>query len=268
MKRLFCFLTLTIACIGNVLAWEPVIKETHWFTLLEDYGDGGYTMDDIDFDGDYIRSISGIKNWDGQLDGNHHHPKISYYSWLDHQYRFKVNVTGNWEVGNNNSNSYSGPGLKNKTGNATNFWILNLKQGDKFNIEYYRQKNENTSPFLVTGSVEGLTPATTYSANNAIYGANENGLVYYTMTANGDVEINIPKHTVIRSVSIIHKEYKKATYETKQITDNGNIGYETTLTGSGVLEDKRGAVPYITMRFGNENDQTFVRDLGEAYGAR
>lgn len=268
MKRLFCFLALALTCVGNVLAWDPVIKETHWFTLLEDYGAGGYTMDAIDFDGQNIRSISGIKNWDGQQDGNHHHPKISYYSWLDHQYRFKVNKTENWEVGNNNSDSYSGPGLKNKTGNATNFWILNLKQGDKFNIEYYRQKNENTSPFLVTGSVEGLTPATTYSANNAIYGANGDGLVYYTMTANGDVEINIPKHTVIRSVSIIHKEYKTATYETKQITDNGNIGYETTLTGSGVLEDKRGAVPYITMRFGNDNDQTFVRDLGEAYGAR
>lgn len=268
MKRYFTLIMFAIAFCGNVLAWEPVIKETHWFTLLEDYGAGSYTMDAIDFDGNYIRSISGIKNWDGQQDGNHHHPKISYYSWLDHQYRFKVNVTGNWEVGNNNSDSYSGPGLKNKNGNATNFWILNLKQGDQFNIEYYRQKNENTSPFLVTGSVEGLTPATTYSANNAIYGANADGLVYYTMTANGDVEINIPKHTVIRSVSIIHKEYKKATYETKQITDNGNIGYETTLTGSGVLEDKRGAVPYITMRFGNENDQTFVRDLGEAYGAR
>lgn len=250
------------------MAWEPVIKETHWFTLLEDYSGSPYTMDAIDFDGNFIRSISGYKHWDGQQDGNHHHPKISYYSWLDHQYRFKVNVTGNWEVGNNNNDSYSGPGLKNKTGNATNFWILNLKQGDQFNIEYYRQKNEDTSPFLVSGSVEGLTPANTYSANNAIYGANADGLVYYTMTANGDVEINIPKHTVIRSVSIIHKEYKKATYETKQITDNGNIGYETTLTGSGVLEDKRGAVPYITMRFGNENDQTFVRDLGEAYGAR
>lgn len=262
-----------IAFVMNAVAWEPVIKETHWFTLLEDYSGSPYTMDAIDFDGNYIRSISGWKHWDGQQSepnqlGNHHHPKISYYSWLDHQYRFKVNLTGNWEVGNNNSDNYSGPGLKNKTGNATNFWILNLKQGDKFNIEYYRPKKPDGSPFLVTGNVEGLTPANTYSGNNAIYGANGDGLVYYTMTANGDVEINIPKHTVIRSVSIIHKEYKAATYETKQITDNGNIGYETTLTGSGVLEDKRGAVPYITMRFGHENDMTFVRDLGEAGGAR
>lgn len=252
------------------MAWEPVIKETHWFTLLEDYGAGGYTMDAIDFDGNYIRSISGKKEWDGQSGENKHHPKISYYSWLDHQYRFKANIPGFWVVDKNNSTNYSGPGLKNNRtdGNGTNFWVLNLKQGDKFNIEYYRDPNNGNSPFLVSGSVEGLTPAESYSAANAVYGANDNGLVYYTMTADGDVQINIPAQTVIRSVSIVHKEYKKATYETKQITDNGNIGYETTLTGSGVLEDKRGAVPYITMRFGNENDQTFVRDLGEAYGAR
>lgn len=275
MKRLFCFLTLALACVGHVLAWEPVIKETHWFTLLEDYSGSPYTMDAIDFDGNYIRSISGWKHWDGQQSepnqlGNHHHPKISYYSWLDHQYRFKVNRSELWIVDKNNSTNYSGPGLKNNRtdGEGTNFWILNLKQGDKFNIEYYRNPGNNNSPFLVSGSVDGLTPANNYSAANAIYGANENGLVYYTMAADGDVEINIPAQAVIRSVSIIHKEYKKATYETKQITDNGNIGYETTLTGSGVLEDKRGAVPYITMRFGNENDQTFVRDLGEAYGAR
>lgn len=270
MKRYFTLIMSILAFCGNVLAWEPVIKETHWFTLLEDYGAGGYTMDAIDFDGNYIRSISGIKNWDGQQDGNHHHPKISYYSWLDHQYRFKANIPGYWVVDKNNSTNYSGPGLKNNRtdGIGTNFWVLNLKQGDKFNIEYYRDPNNGNSPFLVSGSVEGLTPAESYSAANAVYGANDNGLVYYTMTADGDVQINIPAQTVIRSVSIIHKEYKTATYETKQITDNGNIGYETTLTGSGVLEDKRGAVPYITMRFGNDNDQTFVRDLGEAHGAR
>ena len=270
MKRLFTLFVLVTAFIGNAMAWEPVIKETHWFTLLEDYGAGGYTMDAIDFDGNYIRSISGKKEWDGQSGENKHHPKISYYSWLDHQYRFKANIPGFWVVDKNNSTNYSGPGLKNNRtdGNGTNFWVLNLKQGDKFNIEYYRDPNNGNSPFLVSGSVEGLTPAESYSAANAVYGANDNGLVYYTMTADGDVQINIPAQTVIRSVSIVHKEYKKATYETKQITDNGNIGYETTLTGSGVLEDKRGAVPYITMRFGNENDQTFVRDLGEAYGAR
>lgn len=33
------------------------------------------------------------------------------------------------------------------------------------------------------------------------------------------------------------------------------------MTGAGVLEDKRGAVPYITMRYGAENDMTFVRKL-------
>lgn len=41
-----------------------------------------------------------------------------------------------------------------------------------------------------------------------------------------------------------------------------------TLTGSGVLEDKRGAVPYITMRFGDMNDMTYVKYLGAFNGEK
>lgn len=37
MKRLFCFLTLALAFVGNAMAWEPVIKETHWFGMREFY---------------------------------------------------------------------------------------------------------------------------------------------------------------------------------------------------------------------------------------
>lgn len=267
MKRLFCFLTLALAFIGNAMAWESVIKETHWFGMYEyeDYTNGQYgwapfTVRKINWSGNYIESIEVAKEWTGQ--SPQQQPKTTYYSWLDHQLRFSVNVTGNWDVDRNASNNYKGLGLYNKSNNATNFWIRNMKKGDKFNIEYYRDPSNSSSPFLVSGSVEGRTPGQNYSGDNAIYGAANNSLVYYTMTADGDVEINIPSHTVIRSVTIQHVAYEKATFQTEQITDNGNIGYKTTMTGAGVLEDKRGAIPYMTMRFGAENDMTFVRNVG------
>ena len=268
MKRLFCFLALALACVGNVLAWEPVIKETHWFGMYEyeDYTNGPYgwapfKVRKINWSGNYIESIEVAKEWTGQ--SPQQQPKTTYYSWLDRQLRFSVNIPGNWDVDRNTSNNYKGLGLYNKADGGTNFWIHNLKQGDKFNVEYYRDPSNSSSPFLVSGSVEGRTPGQNYSGENAIYGAANNSPVYYTMTADGDVQINIPSHTVIRSVTIQHVAYEKATFQTEQITDNGNIGYKTTMTGAGVLEDKRGAIPYMTMRFGAENDMTFVRNVGD-----
>ena len=267
MKRLFNLFVLVTAFIGNAMAWEPVIKETHWFGMYEyeDYTNGQYgwapfTVRKINWSGNYIESIEVAKKWTGQ--SPQQQPKTTYYSWLDHQLRFSVNIPGNWDVDRNTSNNYKGLGLYNKADGGTNFWIHNLKQGDKFNVEYYRDPSNSSSPFLVSGSVEGRTPGQNYSGDNAIYGAANNSPVYYTMTADGDVQINIPSHTVIRSVTIQHVAYEKATFETEQITVNGNIGYKTTMTGAGVLEDKRGAIPYMTMRFGAENDMTFVRNVG------
>lgn len=268
MKRLFTLLILALTFVGNAMAWEPVIKETHWFGMYEyeDYTNGEYgwapfTVRKINWRGNYIESIEVAKEWTGQ--NPQQQPKTTYYSWLDRQLRFSVNIPGNWDVDRNTSNNYKGLGLYNKADGGTNFWIHNLKQGDKFNVEYYRDPSNSSSPFLVSGSVEGRTPGQNYSGDNAIYGAANNSLVYYTMTADGDVEINIPSHTVIRSVTIQHVAYEKATFQTEQITDNGNIGYKTTMTGAGVLEDKRGAIPYMTMRFGAENDMTFVRNVGD-----
>lgn len=231
----------------------------------EDYTNGqwGWSPFDtkrINWSDNYIESIEVAKSWTNQSPLQL--PKTTYYSWLDRKLRFSVNRTELWDVDRNTSNNYKGLGLYNKGDGGTNFWIHNLKQGDKFNVEYYRDPNNNNSPFLVSGSVEGRTPGQNYSGENAIYGAANNSPVYYTMTADGDVQINIPSHTVIRSVTIQHVAYEKATFETEQITDNGNIGYKTTMTGAGVLEDKRGAIPYMTMRFGAENDMTFVRNVG------
>lgn len=267
MKRLFTLLILALTFVGNAMAWEPVIKETHWFGMYEyeDYTNGEYgwapfTVRKINWRGNYIESIEVAKEWTGQ--NPKQQPKTTYYSWLDRQLRFSVNIPGNWDVDRNTSNNYKGLGLYNKADGGNNFWIHNLKQGDKFNVEYYRDPSNSSSPFLVSGSVEGRTPGQNYSGDNAIYGAANNSPVYYTMTADGDVQINIPSHTVIRSVTIQHVAYEKATFETEQITVNGNIGYKTTMTGAGVLEDKRGAIPYMTMRFGAENDMTFVRNVG------
>ena len=38
MKRIFTFTILMTAFVMNVAAWEPVIKETHWFGMHEYYG--------------------------------------------------------------------------------------------------------------------------------------------------------------------------------------------------------------------------------------
>lgn len=225
----------------------------------------------------YIESITVIKDWTGQTPLQQ--PKTSYYSWLDHsKLRFSVNVPGNWGLGSNDNSTYNGLGLKNTASGATNFWIHDLKQGDRFNIEYYRVPNPTSAPYLVTGAVDGLTE-TVMNGNNVetqgsdIYGANSSGPAYYTMSADGDVQINIPSGTVIRSVTIIHKNYKKASVKVERMTaaeetQYGGIGYRCTMNSAGVLEDKRGAVPYITMRFGAENDMAFIRDLGNGkFGA-
>ena len=203
--------------------------------------------------GPFLESIEVKKGWTGQTPLQA--PKTTYYSWLDRQLRFSVNRSECWDIDNNGSGSYEGVGLYNKSDDATCFWIHHLKAGDQFNIEYYREPRTSAAPFLVSGSVNGLTPADSYSGSNAIYGTN-----YYTMSSDGDVSINIPSHTLIRSVTIIHANYQKATATVTPY--EGTPGYTYRLTGPGVLEDKRGAVPYITMRFGAENDMTFVRNLG------
>lgn len=254
----------------------PALYVSH--LKLEAVNDDTYTTDcesRIDWEGNYIRSITVVRDWTGH--DPLQRPKTSFYSWLDHKLRFSVNNKSCWTI-NRNGKHDNVLGLMNSSNGYDSFWIHDLKEGDQFNIEYYRYPDQDASPFLVSGSVKDRTAEYNYSGNSAIYGADENqNLVYYTMTADGDVQVNMPGGVVIRSITIIHKQsedrYKKATYEVTPISPQGQsdgeaIGYRYTLTGSGVLEDKRGAVPYITMRFGDENDMTFVKDLGNGeFGA-
>ena len=230
----------------------------------------------ITWSGNYIESITVVKDWTGQRPLQQ--PKTSYYSWLNHELRFSVEDKNGWWLSkddNDDHYSYDGLGLCNNTEDYKEFYIHGLKQGDKFNIEYYRYDSRLNSsvpsPTLVSGSVDGL------NTGSIISGADRDGLTYYTMKSDGDVCINIPSKTIIRAVRIEHKNYQKATYRVDELTTEelqtlaghtDTKGYRCTMTGAGVLEDKRGAVPYITMRYGAENDMTFVRKLenGE-YGA-
>lgn len=268
------------------MAWEPVIKETHWFGSIE-YDEGNDPNDNygglnltLNFDGNNIKDIRGYANHHQGANAQPNpfgdrHFQTTFNCWQDDSQdnpkpRFRVNKTENWEVGRNNSNTYHGIGLKVKesvgSNNGTNFWIQNLDAGDKFIIEYYRVANPPRMPFLVSGSVKGRETSQNWSTASEIAGGPE-----YECPSGGEVCINIPGGTVIRGVTIIHSSncYKKATTRIEQIHDEqNNIGYEMTLTGSGVLEDKRGAVPYITMRFGDMNDMTYVKYLGTFNGEK
>ena len=218
----------------------------------------------INWSGSYIESINVVKGWTGKEGDERQCPKKSFYSWLDHKLRFSVDDINKWYLGRNGKHE-NVLGLMNMSGNDAEFTIHDLKAGDKFNIEYYRHAvevnaNNTIFPTLVSGNVDNVSPG------NVIAGADANGLVYYTMSGNGDVTsdvtIKIPHNTLIRSVTIEHNDYKKATYTTEPITKDGKKGYKTTMTGPGVLEEKYGAIPYLTMRYGAMSDMTIVRDLG------
>ena len=223
----------------------------------------------------YIESITVIRDWTGKEPKQA--PQTSFYSWIDHKLRFSVDNINIWKLDkeienpydpNYNANghyNYDGLGLCNESADHANFYIHNLQDGDKFNIEYYRYDGDvNGVPKLVNGGVNEI------SVGGTVRGADSNGLVYYTKSGNGDVCVSMPSKAIIRAVRIIHNKdnYQRATYAISEVNEGQVKGYKYTLTGAGVLEDKRGAVPYITMRFGAENDMTFVRNLGNGeYGA-
>lgn len=215
-------------------------------------------------DSHIIEGIEVVNNWTGQDPPQM--PKTTYYSWLDHKFRFSTNRDDDtWIIDKNNCRAYEGLGLKNTE--ATAFKILNLNAGDKFSVEYYLDTYDSAKPYLandnneMTGTVKDMTP------DQGEASIIESKADYEVATA-GNVQIFMPANAVIRSVTIQHAQYQKATAtvteltQEEQATYNGK-GYRYTVTSPGVLEDKRGAVPYITMRFGAEKDMAFVRNLGK-----
>lgn len=218
----------------------------------------------------YIESITVVREWTGKTPPQQ--SKTSYYSWIGHNLRFSVDNKARWGLakGDDETDHYdwNGLGLCNTSEDYNFFHIHDLKVGDQISIEYYVDKqnlpmhNDQTGYNFVY-DIDGLAGAGGLA--DCSKGTNIECKTKYTVNAGGIIRFNVGKKIIIRSVTIIHASanYKKATYRIDKITDNqSNVGYQYTLTNSGVLEDHRGAVPYITMRFGAENDMTFVRNLG------
>ena len=290
MKKLFTLSVLLLAFFANAMAWEPVIKERHWFGLKEFESElypspgVGPTQSSVNVNGSgELTSITLHRDWSGGPTG-----ASSFNCWMDDsgdspKPRFRFNASYNWEIGMNNNSNYSGYGLKVKDlGNAggTIIHIQHLNNGDKLVFETYLVPGSDNimyMPFLEEGSIEGV-PALNYASEWSWNGENNIGIAdgvsreyLYTGSNDGTVSIKFPSNAVIRCITIIYNEenYQKATTRVDPIRDaQNNLGYEMTITGSGVLEDKRGAVPYLTMRYGDMNDMTFSKYLGTVGGEK
>lgn len=284
-----------LAFVTNALAWQPVIKERHWFGVKEfeeelyPHPGVGPCQCTLNCTDNELMSITLNRDWSDNPTN-----VSSFNCWMDDsgdspKPRFKFNYSGNWEVGKNSNPNYTGYGLKVKDlgvdqdgrVKGTVIHIQHLNKGDKLVFEMYcvagGTQNILYMPFLESGSINGV-PALNYAAEwpwNSDYNiGNPNGVsdeYLYTGDDDGTVSIKVPSNAVIRCITIIYNDshYQKATSRIDEIQDaQGNKGYEMTITGSGVLEDKRGAVPYLTMRYGTENDMTFSRYLGTVNGEK
>ncbi|MBO4820396.1 MAG: hypothetical protein J5548_02910 [Prevotella sp.] len=279
MKKLLTLLILSLAFITNARAqaqtgWisDPAIREYHWFGQYEylDTHPLRFISKNIHWSGNYLEYIEIAKDWTNEYT---QYPVTSFYSWLDHKLRFSVDNTGDWTIdGVDNSAYYTeqytsdpgssyqynhrayGQGLKNNTYEAKNFYIHNLEAGDEYTVTYY--ENYGNAATKITGS------------------------------ATGTATVSIPAGAVIRGVEIKLEEYVASDFKVEEVSGAaaaaltsshdaflrsqgindakfGTLGYKYSFKGPGVLEDKRGAAPYITMKFGNDNDMTFVRALTE-----
>ena len=290
MKRTVTLMLMLVALAGNILAWQPVIKERHWFGLKEFESElypspgVGPTQSSVNVNGNgELTSITLHRDW-----SNGPTAASSFNCWTDDsgnapKPRFRFNASYNWEVGMNNNSNFTGYGLKVKDlGNAggTIIHIQHLNNGDKLVFETYcvpGSDNIMYMPFLEEGSIEGvpaLNYATEWSWDGASNIGNPDGVsreYLYTGSDDGTVSIKFPSNAVIRCITIIYNDdnYQKATTRVDPIRDaQNNLGYEMTITGAGVLEDKRGAVPYLTMRYGDMNDMTFSKYLGTVNGEK
>ena len=275
---------LLVAFVGSTLAWEPVIKERHWFGLKEYSGEDGTKLHftpTFNSTGE-LTYIKGYHEYHQGWWGNPH-PGSSFNCWMDDsgdnpKPRFRMNNTSGWAIGMNNNQNYRGLGLK-VTAEGTIINIQHLNNGDQIVLETYHDPINERSAFLMAGSIEGVT-ALNYNGdwpangNTSCNMGNPDGVsnpYKYTGGNDGEVSIKFPQNMVIRCITIIYNNdnYKKATTRIDEIHDTqGNKGYEMTITGAGVLEDKRGAVPYLTMRYGDMNDMTFSRYLGTVNGEK
>lgn len=169
-----------------------------------------------------------------------------------------------WQI-TKNARTDKGYGLVNVSGSYKGLKILNLKKGDVVRFSYFLNSTESTAPKPLFKASDGCITGRHQSWSNSgvvtlVDGAVINGSFDIFVDSDGDLDINCPSGILIREVTITLAEYKRANYKIEPVA--GTPGYKYTITGPGVLEEKRGAVPYITMRFGNDNDMTIVKDFG------
>lgn len=261
MKRIFTFSLLMLAFAMNAVAYEKgKLIERHIFRLMSpDDGDVGPNEFTIEWDGtgwwSDIRTLKSISQR-GAF-GSSKIEKQTYLNWFDHSARFVAQDHTAWIISKNDRQDL-GFGLMNNSNEYKSLRIAGLKTGDIVRFEYYRN-DANVSQFPQFQSTNATQNGTTVTEGQNVYGTED-----IIMNSNGDLDINCPPRMLLRQVTITHANYKKATYHIDEVhDDHGNTGYRYTITGSGVLEEKRGAVPYITMQFGNESDMTVVRDYGD-----
>ena len=252
-KRTISLLLMLVALIGNTMAYDKgKLVERHIFRLMSpDDGDIGNGNFSIEWNGNSLVSISQTGAF-----GSQKVHKQTYLNWFDHSARFIIQTPGNWIMSKNDRTDL-GFGLMNNGSGYDGFRITGLKAGDIVRFEYWKNDvtDQNNPPRFdnTNASFEG----TQVNRNDGVYGTRD-----YVIVNDGDLDIQCPPRMLLTSVTITHATYKKATFNIEEVTKNGNTGYKYTLTGSGVLEEKRGAVPYITMRFGHDDDMTVVRDFG------
>lgn len=91
MKRLFCFLTLALAFIGNAMAWEPVIREIHYFGMY--YPDSYEPVESSEINcfssNGYTHDLNYMKFKNRNQPNT---PKVTFRSWTDNsKTRFALN---------------------------------------------------------------------------------------------------------------------------------------------------------------------------------
>ena len=237
MKRLFTFLFLVIVLVGTMYAQDKTtMLEVHDFTGFANQNQGTsinwgeQTGDDLNSSWDKVTLLSITGNVNGVSTTR------NYYSWIDGKPRFSVGRDSDWQYWDN--------GWQMTQENAKTFFINRLDAGDKVTIEYRTDQ-----------TLHMISETTSLAAGDQIISGQE-----FTVNSAGGVEIECSNQwAVIYRVTIATKHL--ATYV---------IDHQTyTFTSGGVLPDKRKAVPYITMTFGNENmDYAYVRYYGEENGVK
>ena len=168
-----------------------------------------------------------------------------------------------WEI-TKNARTDMGFGLVNVSGSNKGLKILNLRAGDVVRFSYFlNEKNSSSTPTFIAsdGCITGRHQSwSTSQVTTLANGSNINGFYDIFVDTDGSLDINCPSGILIRDVSITLAECPRASYIIEPV--EGTHGYKYTITGTGILKEKHPALPYITTRFGNDNDMTIVKDFG------